>query len=707
MDTDSRSFLAGIRIKTSFALIFLFALLNALIASPVLANDGGSQSESIEIDNFREWPADAIDWKVSPVDLSFLNAPEKPAGKRGFLKTVDDKLMFGDGTEVRFWGTNISGDALFRTPRDIVVQQARRLSALGFNLVRLHHHDSPWVDPNIFGGAKAPDTRKLDPAMLEKLDWWIKCLKDEGIYIWLDLHVGRQFKRGDAIDGFDEISNGRSYADPQGYNYVNSSIREAMKSFNEAYLEHLNKYTGSRYKDEAAIAAVLITNENDITHHFGSVLLPDGKSPWHAALYMKEAESFASRHKLSKKSIWRSWEQGSPKIFLNDLEYRFYADMMSDLRVHGLRVPIVTTSTWGSNPISSLPSLSAGDLIDVHAYGGSGELDKDPLKAANLAHWIAAAHIAGKPLVNTEWNVEQFPAPDRFAIPLFVGASGAMQGVRALMQYAYVQRSLDDVHRPSNWAAYNDPAILATMPASALLYRRRDVRESDAVYVYAPDHERLFGEPTSPASSVALRTAAEKGKLLVVLPATPELPWLKAGSIPANATLLTDLGRSLIDRKSMEAVSDTGELRRNWVNGTFTIDTPRTQAAAGRIGGKVLKLSDVEIALSTPGAVVAIQSLSDQPIRNARSILISMGARAIPRSKNALPYYSEPVQGRLAIRAPPGLNLSASNAVSGRAMSDTSDKGRQEIPLLSATYRNGWYLVDVDSRFSTSWLILQ
>ena len=45
--------------------------------------------------------------------------------------------------------------------------------------------------------------------MLEKLDWWIKCLKDEGIYVWLDLHVGRRVKAADGIDGFAEISQGR------------------------------------------------------------------------------------------------------------------------------------------------------------------------------------------------------------------------------------------------------------------------------------------------------------------------------------------------------------------------------------------------------------------------------------------------------------------------------------------------------------------
>jgi hypothetical protein len=73
-----------------------------------------------------------------------------------------------------------------------VKRQARRLSELGFNLVRIYHHDSPWVVPNIFGERTAMDTKSLSQAMLERLDWWITCLKQEGIYVWLDLHVGRQ-----------------------------------------------------------------------------------------------------------------------------------------------------------------------------------------------------------------------------------------------------------------------------------------------------------------------------------------------------------------------------------------------------------------------------------------------------------------------------------------------------------------------------------
>ncbi|MBK7764888.1 MAG: hypothetical protein IPI44_01575 [Sulfuritalea sp.] len=60
-----------------------------------------------------DWRTDIIDWKTSPVDLPFLNAPERPAGKRGFVRSVRDKLIFEDGTPAAFWGTNLTAHALF------------------------------------------------------------------------------------------------------------------------------------------------------------------------------------------------------------------------------------------------------------------------------------------------------------------------------------------------------------------------------------------------------------------------------------------------------------------------------------------------------------------------------------------------------------------------------------------------------------------
>jgi len=634
-------------------------------------------------------------WNAAPVDLSFLNTPERPAGKHGFVRAVNGALAFADGTPARFWGTNIAAYTLFGTTRDNVCRQARRLSQLGFNLVRLHHHDSYWVSPNIFGPETVSDTKTLNPSMLEKLDWWVKCLKDEGIYVWLDLHVQRGLKRGDDIDAFDEISKARPGAELKGFNYVNPSIAEAMQRFDDAYVNHLNPYTQLRYKDDPAIVAMLLTNENDLTKHFGNGLLPIANVPWHSARYMREAELFAAKYRLPSDRVWRSWEFGPAKLLLNELESRFDTDMIRHLRAQGVEVPLVTTSSWGDDPLSSLPALTTGDMVDVHSYGALGELEKNPNYAANLVDWIAAAHVVDKPLSVTEWNVSPFPTADRHAIPLYVAGSASLQGWDALMQFAYADSPLNDRGVPSNWQAFNDPALLATLPAAALLYRRHDVQEAKTVYVFAPTKGQLFGQLISPATSAALRTAAEKGKLLIAMPATSELPWLAASKPPPDATIVTDPGQRLLDPEASEAVSDTGELRRNWETGIFTIDTPRTQAAMGWIGGQSLRLADVGLEINTRNATVAVQSLDDKPIREASALLISLGARSVPSSGSQLPFRSEPVIGALTIRAKNGLRLF-------RRLGAGSDE--REIPV---SYEGGEYHIELDRGIATYWLTLK
>jgi Cellulase (glycosyl hydrolase family 5) len=650
-------------------------------------------AERFGLDDDSAWPTNILDWRAAPVDLSFLNAPERPAGKHGFLKTVNDKLIFEDGTPARFWGTNLTAYALFGTTNEDVRRQARRLSQLGFNLVRLHHMDSDWVQPNVFG-KQTSDTQKLDEASLEKLDWWIKCLEDEGIYIWLDLHVGRQLKAGDQIEDFAEISKGKPAADLRGFNYVNASVQKAMQRFNEAYVNHLNHFTGLRYKDDPAVAAMLLTNENDVTHHFGNWLLPDKNVPHHDALYMAQATAFAEEYRLSRDKTWRSWEEGPSKLFLNDLEHKFNVKMIEQIRAMGAKSPIVTTSTWGVNPLSSLPSLTDGDIIDVHSYGGVGVLDANPLYASNLVDWIAAAQIVDQPLSVSEWNVEPFPVPDRHAVPLYVAGAADLQGWDALMQFAYSQQSLNSRGGAGSYEAFNDPALIATVPAAALLYRRHDAQEAHTTYVFAPTSEQLFNQFISPDNAIALRTAVEKGKLMLALPPVRELPWLKPSRIPADAKVITDPRQALIANDAGEVVSDTGELTRNWQQGIYKIDTARTQAAMGWIGGKTITLTDVEIEVTTRNATVAVQSLDNNPIRAANALMISLGARSIPDASRTT-YHSEPVVGHLTIRAKQGLKFYR------------RDGDFQMETAIPASYSNGRYQIELGPNIRTYWLLMK
>ena len=610
------------------------------------------------------------------------------------MQARGDGLVFEDGTPIQFWGTNITAYTLFMTPKDQIRVQAKRLSSLGFNLVRLHHHDSIWVNPNIFGNAKNSNTQHLERESLDKIDWWIKCLKDEGIYVWLDLHVGRTLKIDDHISNFDEISKGKPQVDLKGYNYINSSIKQAMKRFNEDYVTHINSYTGLSYKNEPAIATMLITNENDITNHFGNALLPDKKVPAHNKIYMQKAEEFAKHNRLSKDKTWRSWEHGPSKIFLNDLEQEFNREMINHLRALGVRVPIATTNTWGGNPLSSLPALTSGDLIDVHSYGEIGELEKNPLITANMMHWMAAGQVVDKPISITEWNVSPFPTPDRHSIPLYIASSASHQGWDALMQYAYSQAPLNNSGSPSNWNAFNDPALMSTLPAAALLYRQKHVQEASTTYTLDLGHEQFFSQPVSPANSIALRTAAEKGKLLIALPKTKELAWLKPGAIPQDSIIITDPSQSLLEIDALEVFSDTGELKRNWDKGIFTINTPFTQAAMGWIGGESIILADINIRITTRNATVAVQSLDNLPINQSQKLLISLGARSTPAPGNKLPFFSEPVHGQITIQAPEGLQLYR------------KDKSQAKKKLLSI-YWKGKYLFNLDENTETYWLFLE
>jgi len=637
----------------------------------------------------KTWHKGLLPWNVAPVDLSFLNEQDKPAGNRGFVRAEGEHLLFGDGSPARFWGTNITAYALFGTSGTKRCEAARRIAKFGFNLVRLHHHDSAWVVPNIFG-KKSPNTRDLDEGSLRKLDWWIHCLKQNGIYVWLDLHVGRRFTAQDGVDHFKEAAKGKSQLKGEGYTHVNESLQERLKEFNEAYLSRVNSYTGLAYKDDPAVLAVLITNENDLTHHYGNALLPDKKVPAHSKVYMDLAKRFANTWNLNADKTWRSWIPGPSKLFLSDLEHRFNQEMMTHLDQLGVKSLMATANSWGGMSLSGLFSLTDGDVIDVHSYSGPEPLSANSLFRGNFAHWIAAAQVEGMPLTVSEWDPEPFPVSGRTAVPPYAAALAALQGWDAMMQYAYSQSALHGDWKPAHYQAYNDPAMLALMPAAALMYRAGHVSEARKTYALAFG-DRVHEELLSPRTSAAIRTLAEQSKVVVRLPRHRSLPWLKKTGTVDGAIVVTDPDRSFLPNDSVEVTSDTGELTRNWVDGVFRIDTPKSQMVAGWIGGRSFALSDVTIETGVPHAAIAVQSMTAQPIAASDRILISMGAQAVPEGKT---YLSEPVPAEIEIRAPEGLSVFG-----------LLENGRRAaVPF---DFKDGVYTVRSNPRLRTWWYMLE
>jgi hypothetical protein len=635
------------------------------------------------------WYRGALRLDGAPVDLSTLN--DRPAGTHGFVQTQGGRLVFADGTPARFWGTNVAAYALFADKRQVKLH-AHRLAQLGYNLVRLHHHDTTsWVRPTVLDRA-AGTSQQFDPMGLDGVDWWVKCLKDEGIYVWLDLHVGRQFKPGDSIEGIGEIE--KRQGDAKGFNYFNSRIQELMEQFNAAYLSRVNRYTGVAYKDEPAVMGMLLTNENDVTHHFGNLMLADKGNPIHRAHFLEQVRAFAQASGLPAGQVERTWEPGSAKLFLNDGEHRFNQRLLRSLRQLGVRVPVATTNYWGNEALFSLPALTDGDVIDVHSYGEGEALSTNPRYEANFLSRIGAAAVYGKPLTITEWSVP-FPSTDRFTAPLYLASIAALQGWDAPMIYNYAQVPLGGANRADPWSTYSDPTLAALMPAAALLYRAGHVRPARTTYCLQLDQHQLFDTRLDADTSAALRTLMEQSRVTIGLPAVPALPWLRPTSPGAGVRVVTNPDQDFVPAGQNSIESDTGELRRNWAEGIQTINTPKSQAASGWLGGREIRLRDTTLHVETPKATVVLTALDDKDLRESRSILITAVARAVAGPDGRLPFYSEPVTGTLTLQS----------AVSGLTLTPLSGDGRR-LASSELAAKAGKYTVKLPIEGGTHWFWL-
>jgi Cellulase (glycosyl hydrolase family 5) len=648
------------------------------------------------------WLRNVFPCPHSPVDLSTLN--HQP-GTHGFLRAVGDRLEFEDGTPARFWGINVMAYALFSSNQQIALH-ARRLAMLGFNLVRLHHHDSTrWVVPTVIDKHTA-SSRQLDRDGIDRVDYWIKCLRDNGIYVWLDMHSYREFRPGDRstelgeVLTFDDISRAENLHEAKGFCQYDPGLQNLMVEFQEKYLSHVNRYTGLAYKDDPAVAFVLITNENDITCHFGVRAIPAFNNVALSRLFNERTRAFAEKYSFDEHRLQQPWGPGPPKIFLNDQEHAFYSTMTGSLRRLRTHALVAPGNMWGGNSLASIPALTMGDVIDCHEYDGPGLLTSDPRYRPNIISRIGIHQVSAKPLTVSEWNmVDRQLSVDRFAAPIYVASIAALQGWDAMMMYGYAQQALaNQVGLTSVWESVNDPALLATMPAAAILFRNGHVSLAKKEYCLTLSPEQLFADSIGPETCAAARTLIEQSRFTLGMPAVRELSWLKPTTPPKTAVIVKNPNESFLGADARKVQSDTGEITRDWIMGLQTIDTPKSQIVQGAVDSGEVRLSNVSANVQTKHATVAVTAMDEQPIASSRQILVTTVAR-VNKPKRAgsempdMSTYSEPVRGTITIEAGPGLEAVALTSTGQtRALSDVTYKnGRYTIPLRKTL--SHWYLL--------------
>lgn len=636
----------------------------------------------------------------SVVDLSFLL--DAPAGKRGFVHVADGHLVTGDGKRLRLWGVNVtdwSKGSVMLPPKEDSAVWAATLARFGVNCVRLHFLDLPsprgLIDP------KRDDTRAFDADQLDRLDFWIAELKKRGIYVDLNLNVGRSYKAGDGVADAEKIRWAK------GLTLYNPRLIELQKEYARQLLTHRNPYTKLEYRRDPAIAIVELLNENALYAGFRAPTpaydeeLSDLYNAW-----LRQKLAPAELEKL-RAIAGVSGDAPMPRLagpdvaaapkerlyaelrFFTEMESRFYKDMSAYLRELGVRVPIIATADH-SHSGSSYPMLystSLLDIVDGHTYwqhpGARGKVNTPMVNQPehSTVAELSRTAFAGKPYTVSEVN---HPFPNEYAsegIPI-LAAYSAFEDWDGVFWYTFEPKLAKD------WKGYVgdpfdislDPVKMPQLAAGALMYLRGDVRAAHTMLDRSYTREQVYESIRLPASERPFFTPGFP-------PYLPLQHRIGIRSLDGAPTAKFESG------ESGEIVSDTGEL--TWTvsggkGGLVTVDAARSQAQIGFIRAYGKQLRHLSAAIENDFAAIVLASLDKRPIARSNRMLLTAGARVANtgmewneartalKQWGAAPSLIETVTGRLVLR-----NLERASAVtvapldgSGRRMGEAAPAQR-------------------------------
>jgi hypothetical protein len=196
-------------------------------------------------------------------------------------KIEDGKFISADafgnfvlnGKQIRFWGGNCVASGAFPT-KDLAPGIAGRMRKMGINLIRFHHIDNNWGGPSLLTGS---DTRVLNPTYLDLMENFIARMKENGIFINMNLNVSRMFKPFDGVAYADSVKNyGTDYF--KVITYFDPYLILLQKEYAQQLLTHVNPYTGKALVNDPVMAMVETNNENSLYRGWKENILKPIKS---------------------------------------------------------------------------------------------------------------------------------------------------------------------------------------------------------------------------------------------------------------------------------------------------------------------------------------------------------------------------------------------------------------------------------------------
>jgi len=187
-----------------------------------------------------------------------------PAGKHGFMQMDGDRLVFEDGTAVKLWGSN-HGNLRVAPSKEEAEKRADWDAKYGINAMRLHKFTWP---PQMNGIGDPEFSTRMRPELLDRKDYYMKQLRDRGIYYVWSRIFGHKPAPGDRdrLLAHDEIVRKDSdhFLSDSTYGVVNlfEDMQDLSIELTVELLNHRNPYTGLRYADDPALAYIELQNED-------------------------------------------------------------------------------------------------------------------------------------------------------------------------------------------------------------------------------------------------------------------------------------------------------------------------------------------------------------------------------------------------------------------------------------------------------------
>jgi len=229
---------------------------------------------------FDEWFAfKPSDDYTSPTEIGMRNWLEKPAGKHGRIESDRDTLIY-NGQPIKLWGINLCYAAC-APEKELAEKRALLYALYGINAVRLHK----YADRPGWGGIQSAESFcQFDPEGLDRMDYQVAKLKEQGIYVKLSAHFGVQ-KLGPAdkqyvpyLEEFGSFSERNNrVSTPHSAVHYSAELQDVQIRQTVNLLRHKNPYTGLTYAEDPAVAFIEIINEQSIL--FYSSMNPLKASP--------------------------------------------------------------------------------------------------------------------------------------------------------------------------------------------------------------------------------------------------------------------------------------------------------------------------------------------------------------------------------------------------------------------------------------------